>query len=142
MSQARLAVDRILPKKGVRILSVLQHVMNFWLFYLPISSINLHRPVKSDEAIQGKAVAAGATILYGSDAGVLPHGVGAWQFMIMVERGLTPMQAIKSATSVAAQHIGLDNEIGSLSVRIRADLIAVRGDPPSDVKQLRDVSNG
>ncbi len=87
-----------------------------------------------------KAVAAGATILYGTDAGVLPHDMGGWQFEIMVERGMTPMQAIKSATSVAAEHMGLDEEIGSLRVGLQADMIAVRGSPTLDITRLRHVS--
>ena len=87
-----------------------------------------------------KAVAAGATLLYGTDAGVLPHDMGGWQFEIMVERGMTPMQAIKSATSVAAEHMGLDAEVGSLRVGLQADMIGVLGDPLTDMKRLRDVT--
>jgi imidazolonepropionase-like amidohydrolase len=86
-----------------------------------------------------KAVAAGATLLYGTDAGVLPHDMGGWQFEIMVERGMTPMQAIKSATSVAAEHMELDDKIGALRAGLRADIIAVPGDPLIDVKRLREV---
>ena len=87
-----------------------------------------------------KAVASGATLIYGTDAGVLPHDMGGWQFDIMVERGMTPMQAIKSATSVAAEHMELDEDIGSLRVGLQADIIAVLGNPLSDMKHLRDVS--
>ena len=87
-----------------------------------------------------KAVAAGATLLYGTDGGVLPHDMGGWQFEIMVERSMTPMQAIKSATSVAAKHMGLDNEIGALRMGLRADIVAVRGDPLADITILRSVS--
>jgi imidazolonepropionase-like amidohydrolase len=87
-----------------------------------------------------KAVAAGATLLYGTDAGVLPHDMGGWQFEIMVERGMTPMQSIKSATSVAAKQMGVDGEVGALRVGLQADLIAVFGDPLTDMKRLRDVS--
>ena len=87
-----------------------------------------------------KAVAAGVTLLYGTDAGVLPHGMGGWQFEIMVERGMTPMQAIKSATSIPAHHMELDDNVGSLREGLRADLVAVRGDPLGDVKHLREVS--
>ena len=87
-----------------------------------------------------KAVASGATLLYGTDAGVLPHDMGGWQFDIMVERGMAPMQAIKSATSVAAEHMALDEDIGSLRVGLQADIIAVLGNPLSDMKRLRDVS--
>jgi imidazolonepropionase-like amidohydrolase len=86
-----------------------------------------------------KAVTAGATLLYGTDAGVLPHDMGGWQFEIMVERGMTPMQAIKSATSVAAEHMELDDKIGALRAGLRADIIAVPGDPLIDVKRLREV---
>ena len=87
-----------------------------------------------------KAVATGATLLYGTDAGVLPHDMGGWQFEIMVERGMTPMQAIKSATTVAAKHMDLEDQIGAIRVGLRADVIGVQGDPLKDLKRLRDVS--
>ncbi len=87
-----------------------------------------------------KAVAAGATLLYGTDGGVLPHNMGGWQFEIMVERGMTPMQAIKSATSVAAEHMDLDDHVGTLREGLRADLVAISGNPVADVKRLREVS--
>ena len=87
-----------------------------------------------------KAVAAGATLLYGTDAGVLPHDMGGWQFEIMVERGMTPMQAIKSATSIPARHMGLDDEIGALQEGLAADIIAVGGNPILDLTRLRHVS--
>ena len=99
-----------------------------------------HDTTEAQRVVFEKAVAAGATILYGTDAGVLPHDMGGWQFEIMVERGMTPMQAIKSATSVAAEHMGLDADIGSLRVGLQADIIAVRGHPTVDVTRLRDVS--
>ncbi len=82
-----------------------------------------------------KAVAAGATLLYGTDAGVLPHDMGGWQFEIMVERGMTPMQAIKSATSGAAEHMALGDKVGLLREGLQADIIAVRGDPLLDIKR-------
>ena len=66
--------------------------------------------------------------------------MGGWQFEIMVERGMTPMQAIKSATSIAAEHMELDEEIGSLSVGLQADIVAVLGNPLTDMKRLREVS--
>ena len=87
-----------------------------------------------------KAVAAGATLLYGTDGGVLPHDMGGWQFEILVERRMPPMPAITSATSVAAKHMGLDNEIGALRMGLRADIVAVRGDPLADITILRSVS--
>ena len=95
---------------------------------------------EAQRIVFGKAVAAGATLLYGTDAGVLPHDMGGWQFEIMVERGMSPMQAIKSATSVAAKHMELDDKVGALHEGLRADIIAVRGDPLADIKSLRSVS--
>jgi imidazolonepropionase-like amidohydrolase len=53
---------------------------------------------------------------------------------------MTPMQAIKSATSVAAEHMGLDDKVGALREGLQADIIAVRGDPLLDIKRLREVS--
>ena len=66
--------------------------------------------------------------------------MGGWQFEIMVALGMTPMQAIKSATSVAAQEMGLGDEIGTVREGFRADIIAVHGNPLTDIKQLREVS--
>jgi imidazolonepropionase-like amidohydrolase len=65
--------------------------------------------------------------------------MGGWQFAIMVERGMTPMDAIQSATSVAAAHMGLADEVGAIASGRSADLIAIRGDPLEDSKALRQV---
>ena len=86
-----------------------------------------------------KAYQAGVTLLYGTDAGVLPHDMGGWQFTTMVERGMSPMDAIRSATSVAAEHLGLDSDIGVISAGKVADLIAVRGNPLENTNTLRAV---
>jgi imidazolonepropionase-like amidohydrolase len=86
-----------------------------------------------------KAVAAGAPIVFGTDAGVYPHGLNARQFPIMVARGMTPMQAIKAATSVAAKFMGWDDRIGSIEAGKFGDLIAVRDDPLSDISSLQHV---
>jgi imidazolonepropionase-like amidohydrolase len=86
-----------------------------------------------------KAYARGVPILYGTDAAVLPHDMGGWQFAIMVERGMKPMDAIKSATSVAAEHMGLAKDIGAVEIGRYGDLIAVAGDPLADMLVMRDV---
>ena len=99
-----------------------------------------YNTTEAQRVVFEKAVAAGATLLYGTDAGVLPHDMGGWQFEIMVEHGMTPMQAIKSATSIAARHMGLDDEVGALQKGLAADIIAVRGNPILDLTQLRHVS--
>ena len=82
----------------------------------------------------------GITLLYGTDAAVLPHHMGGWQFATMVERGMRPMDAIRSATSVAAEHMGLSADIGALAPGKVADLVAVRGNPLADTEILRDVT--
>lgn len=87
-----------------------------------------------------KAYAAGVPILYGTDAAVLPHDMGGWQFAIMVERGMAPMDAIRSATSLAAEHMGLATDVGALEPGRLGDLVAVRGDPLADTQLLRDVA--
>jgi imidazolonepropionase-like amidohydrolase len=85
-----------------------------------------------------KAVKAGVPLVFATDAGVFPHGLNARQFRIMVKRGMTPMQAIKSATSVAALYLGRD-DIGELAAGKLGDVIAVRGDPLIDIGALEQV---
>jgi imidazolonepropionase-like amidohydrolase len=87
-----------------------------------------------------KAHAAGVPIVFGTDSAVYPHGDNAKQFRIMVERGMTPMEAIQSATSVAARYMGWEDRVGALVPGRFADLIAVEGDPLSDVTRLERVA--
>jgi imidazolonepropionase-like amidohydrolase len=86
-----------------------------------------------------KAVKAGVPMVYATDAGVFPHGLNARQFKIMVKHGMTPMQAIQSATSVAARYLGREAEVGEIAAGKFGDLIAVRGDPLIDVSVLENV---
>jgi len=86
-----------------------------------------------------KAAQAGVKIAFGTDAGVYPHGGNAKQFAYMVKYGLTPMQAIQSATVNAADLLGWSNQVGSLEPGRFADLIAVEGDPLKDVTTLEHV---
>ena len=85
-----------------------------------------------------KAVEAGAKITAGTDAGGFVHGDNAREIELMVERGLTPMQAIQTATGWAAECIGLGKEIGAVEKGKQADLLAVAGDPLKNVSVLRD----
>lgn len=85
------------------------------------------------------AVEAGVNMAFGSDAGVYPHGTNARQFPKMVEWGMSPMQAIQTATLSNATLFGLEDEIGSITVGKSADIIAVEGDPLTDIKELQDV---
>lgn len=87
-----------------------------------------------------KAVEAGVRIAFGTDSGTYPHGMNARQFAYMVKFGMTPMEAIRSATLVAAELIGSRGEVGVIAPGAFADLIAVTGDPLADVDLLTDVA--
>lgn len=86
-----------------------------------------------------KAIKAGVKIAFGTDAGVFPHGMNAQEFKLLVELGMTPMQAIQSATMVAAELLGHSAELGSLQPGKYADLIAVTADPLQDISVLEKV---
>jgi len=86
-----------------------------------------------------KAVRAGVKMSFGTDAGVCPHGINARQFAFMVKYGMTPMQAIQSATSSAADLLGKSNLLGSLQPGKYADVIAVSGNPLEDIRVLENM---
>lgn len=86
-----------------------------------------------------RAFQAGAKMAFGTDAGVYPHGDNAKQFAKMVEYGMKPIDAIRAATLNAADLIGWPDKVGSLESGHFADLIAVEGDPLSDVRLLENV---
>ena len=85
------------------------------------------------------AVKAGAKLTFGTDAGVYPYGLGARQFAYMVRYGMTPMQAIRSATTEAAKALGKEGEVGTLRPGAWGDLIAIRSDPLADIRALESV---
>jgi imidazolonepropionase-like amidohydrolase len=87
-----------------------------------------------------KAVKAGVKIAYGTDAGVFPHGLNARQFSFMVKYGLTPMQAIQTATINSADLLGWSNKIGSIEKGKLADIVAVDGNPLENISVLENVS--
>ncbi len=86
-----------------------------------------------------KAVKSGVKIAYGTDAGVYPHGWNGKQFFHMVKWGLTPMEAIKAATTNAADLLGWSEKVGSISVGKFADIVAVDGDPLKDIMEMEKV---
>jgi imidazolonepropionase-like amidohydrolase len=86
-----------------------------------------------------KAVAAGAKMSFGTDAGVCPYGTSGKQFAFMVKYGMTPMQAIQSATHNAADLLGHSDDFGSIKPGKRADIIAVAEDPLTDIRLLENV---
>jgi imidazolonepropionase-like amidohydrolase len=100
---------------------------------------------KNDETTEAqrvgfrKAVAAGVKIAYGTDSGVYPHRHAARQLPYMVRYGMTPLQALRSATLSAAELMGWEDRVGSLTVGKYADIVAVQGDALADLKSLETV---
>jgi len=88
----------------------------------------------------GKAYKAGVKIAFGTDAGVYAHGKNALEFQYMVEAGMPPMEAIKAATTSAADLLGITAKTGSISKGKFADVVAVDGDPLRDIKVMQQMA--
>jgi imidazolonepropionase-like amidohydrolase len=95
--------------------------------------------IKSKRAVFKQALDAGVPIVNGSDMGVFAHGDGARELELMVDFGMKPADALRSATSIAAKFLKLETQIGTINVGKTADLIAVEGDPTRDIGALRKV---
>jgi len=86
-----------------------------------------------------KALLGGARIAFGTDGGVYPHGDNAKQFAYMVEWGMKPVDAIRAATTEAAELLGLTKDVGVIEAMRFADIISVEGDPLADIRSLEKV---
>jgi len=86
-----------------------------------------------------RAYKKGLWIVFGTDAGVFPHGLNAREFEYMVNAGIPPMYAIKSATIEAAKLLRIDASLGSIEVGKLADLVAVKGNPLIDMSVMREM---
>jgi imidazolonepropionase-like amidohydrolase len=87
-----------------------------------------------------KALKAGVKMSFGTDAGVYPNGDNAKQFAVMMRYGMTPMEAIVAATRTGAELLKAEKDYGAIEAGRFADIIAVKGDPISDVTVLEDVA--
>lgn len=92
------------------------------------------------QATFAAAYRAGVKIAFGTDSGVSPHGENADEFVYMVAAGMPPMEAIQSATRVAAELLGVSDELGTVAVGKTADLVAVPGNPVEDIAVMRQVA--
>jgi imidazolonepropionase-like amidohydrolase len=98
--------------------------------------------VKAKQALEAagrqvtRAKAMGVTIAFGTDAGVFEHGSNGGEFALLVKAGMTPTEALASATTVAAKTLGMENEIGRIAVGYSADMVAVEENPLTNVRTL------
>jgi len=95
--------------------------------------------IRVKRAALESAKAAGVTICMGGDSGVFSHGDNALELELLVDYGLTPLEALRAATSVNARLLGMQDRIGAIRVGLEADLIAVRGDLLADISAAREV---
>jgi imidazolonepropionase-like amidohydrolase len=95
--------------------------------------------LKRARATFKQALDVGVTIANGSDMGVFAHGDGARELELLVEYGMKPVEAMRSATSVVAKTLRLDHRVGSIAPGLLADMVAVAGDPTRDIKALRQI---
>ena len=85
-----------------------------------------------------RAIELGVKVACGTDAPAIPHGRNAKELVALVDRGMTPLDAIRAATTVSAELIDVDDR-GRLAPGLLADVIAVPGDPLSDISLTEDV---
>jgi imidazolonepropionase-like amidohydrolase len=88
------------------------------------------------EAVMAKAIERGVRISFGTDSGVYPHGLNGRQFASYVRAGMSPLAAIRTATTTAAELMGWSDRVGSLAPGQFADFVAVAGDPLADITEL------
>ncbi|RZJ38379.1 MAG: amidohydrolase family protein, partial [Brevundimonas sp.] len=109
---------------------------------------NFFTPAQTAKALQAgplmldmarRAHEGGVRIAFGTDSGVSAHGDNAEEFALLVQAGLTPLEAIQAATVNAAAHLKISDQAGKIAVGMPADLIAVGGDPLTDVTELERV---
>jgi imidazolonepropionase-like amidohydrolase len=104
--------------------------------YTPTVEVKARQALEAAGRQVTRAKAMGVTIAFGTDAGVFEHGSNGGEFALMVKAGMTPAEALASATTVAAKTLGLENEIGRIAVGYSADLVAVAENPISNIRTL------
>ncbi len=108
-------------------------------FYTPVVEDKIRAVSEVAGTIVERARANGVRIAFGTDAGVFPHGLNAGEFRLMVRGGMSNREALASATTVAAEIVGMEDSIGRIAPGYSADIIAVDGNPLADVTVLEQV---
>jgi imidazolonepropionase-like amidohydrolase len=108
--------------------------------YPPEIAAKAAAAVAQRSAMFRNALKVGVKIAFGTDSAVSPHGLNAKEFTLMVDHGMPPAAALRSAMGAAAELLGLQGQIGTLEAGKQADVVAVPGDPLADTKLMERVS--
>jgi len=133
-------VFQLMKEKGVALCPTLaaSEAMAIYRGWKPGSLPEPERMAEKKRSFQ-LALQTGVTICMGGDAGVFAHGDNAREMELMVEYGMNPLDVLRSATSVNAGMFGYDDRIGRIRSGLLADLVAVEGDPSTDIKMTRKM---
>lgn len=104
--------------------------------YTPTVEVKARQALEAAGRQVTRAKAMGVTIAFGTDAGVFEHGANGGEFALMVKAGMTPAEALASATTIAAKTLGMESEIGKIAVGYSADLVAVAENPLTNIRTL------
>jgi imidazolonepropionase-like amidohydrolase len=104
--------------------------------YTPTVEVKARQAIEAAGRQVTRAKAMGVTVAFGTDAGVFEHGANGGEFALLVKAGMTPTEALASATTVAAKALGMESEIGRIAVGYSADLVAVAENPLTNIRTL------
>jgi imidazolonepropionase-like amidohydrolase len=104
--------------------------------YTPTVEVKARQALEAAGRQVTRAKAMGVTVAFGTDAGVFEHGSNGGEFALLVKAGMTPTEALASATTVAAKTLGMENEIGRIAIGYSADLVAVAENPITNIRTL------
>src|SRR3989442_73002 len=117
----------------------LREKMEKGLYLPPVIAEKARKAIAAKTQMFQHAVAKGVKIGFGTDAAVYPHGHNAEEFHLMVELGMKPIDALRSAASADAELLGLADKIGTLQTGKLADVVAVPGDPAENIRRTEQV---
>ncbi len=134
---------RLMKEKGVYLVPTL--FAGYWVGekadrFPPAIAVKARAAAAQMQSMFQRAMKIGVKVAFGTDSAVEPHGLDAREFDLMVKNGMTPAQALISATASGADLLGLADKIGTLEPGKLADLVAVPGDPLKDIRQTEKVS--